>query len=188
MMTKEEFEANLSLYHKESYQWALRISKKPELAQEVLQESYLKAYNSLSSFAGNSNFRTWLYTIIKNTAYDYYRKQARRNELDEDFLRDEKKSKTASQERYLRHKADQEAALYLLDKLSKRESEVIELVIYQGLKIKEAAQIMGVTQSSASSYLKRAKQTLKGYILTERENSQAPSFEQTYTFMIKKSA
>lgn len=187
-MKRDEFEKELHENHKKSYQWALSICKNPELAEEILQESYLKALNSLDNFSSKSSFKTWLFSIIKNTSYDYFRKQSRRQELDEDFLRGEKKSKTASQERRFRQKGDKEAATYLLEQLSKREREVIELVIYQGLKIKEAAEVMGVSLGSASSYLKRAKKSLKGHVLKERQNPKGPSFEQTFTHHIKKSA
>lgn len=187
-MSPEEFEKEVKKLHDNCYQWSLSICKQPELAEEVLQESYLKAFNSLESFNEDSSLKTWLFTIIRNTSYDLFRKTSRRNELDEDFLRGEKKASTALQERKLRAKGDREAAQYLLEKLSKREREVIELTVYQGLKIREAAEVMGVTLGSASSYLKRAKKSLKGEVLKERQNPKGPSFEKTYTLQIKKAA
>ena len=47
---------------------ALRITKNHEDAEEIAQDSFLKAYNSLSSFKQESRFSTWLYKIIYNTA------------------------------------------------------------------------------------------------------------------------
>lgn len=187
-MTPEEFEKELQAIHLKSFQWTLSLCSNETLAEEILQESYLKAFKAIDTFNGSASFKTWLFTIIRNTSFDYFRKNSRRSELDQDFLRGEKSSKTASQELRLRQKGDEKAAEYLLGKLSAREREILELTVYQGLKVKEAAEIMGVSLGSASSYLKRAKKNLKGEVLRERQCPKGPSFEQTYTYQIKKAS
>ena len=58
-----------------AYTLALRISKNHEDAEEVAQDSFLKAYNSLNSFKQESKFSTWLYKIIYNTALSRFRKK-----------------------------------------------------------------------------------------------------------------
>ena len=69
-------------------------------------------------------------------------------------------------------------------KLSAREQEVIELIMYQDLSVIEAAEIMDVSRSSVNSYLVRAKKNLKDLILEERKRPTGPSFEKSFTYNI----
>jgi RNA polymerase sigma-70 factor (ECF subfamily) len=188
-MKREEFEKQLADNHIQSFQWTLaQTNYQREIAEEVLQDAYIKAFNNLNSFKGNSSFKTWLYAIIKNTAIDYFRKNNRRAELNVVALEDAKSSKTATQEKRLRAKGDQAAAEHILQSLSKREKEVVELIMYQDLSVTEAAEIMRVSRGSVNTYLKRAKEALKNKIQSERNSPSGPSFEKTYTYNIKKVA
>ena len=188
-MNKTDFENKLKEIHIQSYQWALsQVSYQKEIAEEILQEAYIKAFNNRESFKDKSSFKTWLYTIIKNTAIDHFRKQNRRNELNVVALKDAKNAKTATQEKRIRQKGDREAADHILSSLSKREKEVVELIMYQDLSPTEAAEIMGVSRGSVNTYLKRAKEALKNKIEKERKSPTGPSFEKTYTYNIKKIA
>lgn len=186
-MKRSEFEKKLRDIHPNSFQWALnQCHFQTELAEEILQDSYLKALNNLDSFSEKSSFKTWLFTIIKNTAIDHFRKQNRRNELDHVAFQDIKSYKSATQEKRLRSKGNKEAATHLLSQLSKREKEVVELVMYQELSVTEAAEIMGVSRGSVNTYLKRAKENLKDKIEEGKNKSDIPNFEHSYTRNIKK--
>lgn len=185
-MTNEEFEKELEELHEKSYCWALSLCHDPNLAEDILQDAYVKALNSLSQFKQNSSFKTWLFTIIRNTSYDNLKKVSNRKRIDEYSLKDEKMYHTSSQEMRLRKKKDNEVAQALILNLSRREKEVIELIVYQDLTLKEAAHIMGVTVGSVSSYLKRAKASLKGEILENKKSTNIPDFEKTYTYNLKK--
>lgn len=58
---------------------ALRIAKNHEDAEEIAQDAFLKAYNSLSTFKEESKFSTWLYKIVFNTAISRMRKKQMQN-------------------------------------------------------------------------------------------------------------
>ena len=58
-----------------AYTLALRIAKNHEDAEEIAQDAFLKAYNSLKSFKNESKFSTWLYKIIYNTTISRFRKK-----------------------------------------------------------------------------------------------------------------
>jgi len=51
-----------------------------EVAEDVIQETFLSAYKSVKSFKGNSSEKTWLVSILKRRIIDYYRKEARKQE------------------------------------------------------------------------------------------------------------
>lgn len=57
------------------YALALRMTGKPELAEELAQDAFVKAWESLEAFRGDSAFGTWLYRLSANVVIDHQRKQ-----------------------------------------------------------------------------------------------------------------
>ena len=65
----------VSRYQNYVFTLALRVVKSREDAEEVAQDSFIKAYKYLADFKGASKFSTWLYTIVNNTAISFLRKK-----------------------------------------------------------------------------------------------------------------
>lgn len=59
------------------YAHALRLTRRPVDAEDVLQESFLKAYRAYDTFEAGTNLRAWLYRIVTNTYINRYRKNQR---------------------------------------------------------------------------------------------------------------
>ena len=59
------------------YAVAYRFAKDPDLALDLSQNAFIRAYRGIKSFRGKSSFSTWLYRITMNTCIDYTRKKAR---------------------------------------------------------------------------------------------------------------
>jgi RNA polymerase sigma-70 factor, ECF subfamily len=71
------------------YSAALRMTRNPSDAEDLVQETYLKAYRSFGSFEDGTNLRAWLYRILTNTYINAYRaKQRRPDEQDLDDIED----------------------------------------------------------------------------------------------------
>jgi RNA polymerase sigma-70 factor (ECF subfamily) len=68
-------------YADELYGYAMTKTSKSELAEDLVQETFLAGLKSLDSFKGNSSERTWLYAILKFKIADHYRKASTRNEI-----------------------------------------------------------------------------------------------------------
>ena len=83
----------------------------------------------------------------------------------------------------VREKRDRQKVQDSLESLSPRERQTIELVALQGLTLREAAEIMGVTLGSASSYLKRAKASMKKEL--EKPAVQPPDFQETWSLSLE---
>ncbi|HDL42317.1 MAG TPA: sigma-70 family RNA polymerase sigma factor, partial [Actinobacteria bacterium] len=60
------------------YSAALRMTRNPSDAEDVVQETYLKAYRAFGSFQEGTNLKAWLYRILTNTYINKYRKKQRR--------------------------------------------------------------------------------------------------------------
>ena len=63
------------------YSAALRMTRNPSDAEDLVQETYLKAYRSYATFAEGTNLRAWLYRILTNTYINNYRAAKRRPEV-----------------------------------------------------------------------------------------------------------
>jgi RNA polymerase sigma-70 factor (ECF subfamily) len=63
------------------YSAALRMTRNPADAEDLVQETYLKAYRSFASFTAGTNLKAWLYRILTNTYINTYRAAKRRPEI-----------------------------------------------------------------------------------------------------------
>src|SRR5436305_3636725 len=86
MADQAEF-AELAMEHMPSlYSAALRMTRNPADAEDLVQETYLKAYRAFGTFQQGTNLKAWLYRILTNTFINSYRSKKRRpdeSELDE---------------------------------------------------------------------------------------------------------
>ena len=65
----------VELYSDRMYAWALHKAGKPEIAEDLVQDTFLIAFHSFSKFEGKSEPLTWLYGILNNRIGDHFRKQ-----------------------------------------------------------------------------------------------------------------
>ena len=128
--------------------------KDADLAQDAVQETFIKAYRHLNDYRGESSEKTWLTSICLNTCRDmlrgrWFRFVDRRIDL----------SQLPEQTVQLEDgdKEIMESVMALPVKLR----EVILLCSFEGMSTYEAAESLGITQQAVSSRLKRAKEKLR---------------------------
>lgn len=155
-------EAVLEELHERSYGWALTCCRwDREEAADVLQSSYLKVLEGRARFGGRSKFSTWLFGVIRRTASEGRRRRVTRRLLLARHAQDLKPEAARGVEpgsietRHLR------AAL---DALPRRQREVLHLVFYDELSIREAAEVMGVGLGSARVHYDRGKKRLRAIL------------------------
>lgn len=184
----KKFENQLKEIHQAAFYWALTCASYDQyLAEEVLQESYYKALSKFEQYDESRPLKAWFFTIIRNTSTDLFRKKNRTYENNEKFQQQAKLYKTSTQLSRVQNEKDRLTFLGYLEKLSKREREVIDLVYYQQMTIKQAAEIMNIKQGSAAGYLKKAKSALKDIILTPvQPEAGTPAFDKTWTCGLEK--
>ena len=81
---KEEIKNNdkvitewVNLYSDKLYSWALHKTSNKEVAEDLVQETFLAAFKSVNNFNNDSQPHTWLFSILNNKIIDYYRKAAK---------------------------------------------------------------------------------------------------------------
>jgi len=86
MADQADFERDAMPFAPQLYSAALRMTRNPADAEDVVQETFLKAYRAYATFEAGTNLKAWLYRILTNTYINRYRKKKRRPtevELDE---------------------------------------------------------------------------------------------------------
>lgn len=74
---KSLFTEWVNQYSDKLYSWAYHKTSNKEIAEDLVQDTFLSAYNAIDKFEGKSNPKTWLTTILNNKIIDYYRKSAK---------------------------------------------------------------------------------------------------------------
>ena len=83
MADQANFERDALQYNRQLYSAAMRMTRNPADAEDLVQETYLKAYRAYHTFTEGTNLKAWLYRILTNTYITKYRKDSRRpNEVD----------------------------------------------------------------------------------------------------------
>jgi len=163
-LDSDELEARLAELHEASFGWACSCCAWNEAdAEDVLQTAYMKIVSGRARFDGRSAFRTWLFGVIRFTAMERLRRMRaitrRRDRLaaeveatDGGIVPPVDSAEEAERARLLRE---------ALEMLPDRQREVLHLVFYEDMTIREAAQVMDVSIGSARVHYHRAKTKLR---------------------------
>jgi len=140
---------------------ALRISKNHEDAEEIAQDAFLKAYNSLSSFKQESKFTTWLFKIIYNTAISRFRKK----HIESYSMEDSPSAETFHEERddglnIMHLKERKKIISEAISRLKEDEGVVMTLFYLSENNIKEIEEITGFSNSNIKILLHRGRNSL----------------------------
>jgi RNA polymerase sigma-70 factor (ECF subfamily) len=167
--TREELEAQLARLHRLSFGWAMSCCGWDEAdAEDVLQTTYVKVISGQARFGGRSAFRTWLFGVIRQTAREHYRRARSLKERAERFARDrDDEAAVEGTQDPAEHAEESRMLLEALDQLPARQREVLHLVFYQDLTVKEAAEVMEVSVGSARVHYDRGKKRIRA-LLSEK--------------------
>lgn len=148
--------------HKDkAFNLAYRICSSSEEAEEIAQDSFMKAYRSLAGFQMKSSFATWLYRIVYNTAISRVRTKKKELISLEDFPADATDfigNNTNEEEAEKEYRTT--LINYALQKISEEERGLISLFYYDELSIDEIAEVTGITKSNIKVRLFRARQKM----------------------------
>jgi RNA polymerase sigma-70 factor, ECF subfamily len=78
MADQADFERDAMQYARQLYSAAMRMTRNPSDAEDLVQETFLKAYRAYHTFEAGTNLKAWLYRILTNTYINKYRKESRR--------------------------------------------------------------------------------------------------------------
>lgn len=143
------------------YTLALKILKNREDAEEVAQDSFIKAYNALNDFKGESKFSTWLYKIAYYRSLDYLKKNKRQVETTSIDISEE--YNIASMDDALDRMEVKERAeiiKHAIDKLPAADAVLITLFYFETLSMNEISKVMEIPANTIKVRLFRGRKRL----------------------------
>lgn len=167
-LTAEEFDGQFRPLIEPLYRTAYRMTRDPVRAEDLVQETALRAFRSYAQYEQGSNFKAWVFRILTNEYINLYRQRARRPGV-VDFADVEPVYEEAAEERQyftrdevdtLRERLSDEVS-QALDRLPAEFREVLVLAVFEGFAYKEISGILKIPMGTVMSRLYRARQALQ---------------------------
>lgn len=136
---------------------ALRVTRDMTMAEDVVQESFIKAFQKLDTFEGRSSFKSWLYQITLNTARNKLRSNKRENVSLENLVL----STDGHIEAQLHRASVFEMIKSEIDELPEKQRQAISLRVFDDLSFKEISEIMNCPYDTAKANYRHALLKLK---------------------------
>ncbi|MGK7396471.1 MAG: RNA polymerase sigma factor [Candidatus Cyclobacteriaceae bacterium M3_2C_046] len=153
-----DFAFIINQYKELAFNIALKITRNEQDAEEIVQDSFVKAFAGLGSFQKKSSFSTWFYRIVYNTSLSHVRKhklptvemnQARADEQDHYGVEQVLKNLNSKDRKMIISRA--------LGKLNELDYTLLSLFYYENLSLKEIAKIIGKKPGYMKVLLQRAR-------------------------------
>jgi RNA polymerase sigma-70 factor (ECF subfamily) len=167
---RERFERDVLPMLPNLYAAALRMTRNPSDAEDLVQDTYLRAFRGFSGFTEGTNLKAWLYRILTNSFINTYRKKQRQpqtvegpDDLDEWYLFDKLGGRNVelSAETEVLDKIPDEAVKSALESLPENFRLPVLLADVEGFSYKEIAEIMDTPIGTVMSRLHRGRKALQ---------------------------
>jgi RNA polymerase sigma-70 factor, ECF subfamily len=166
---EERFQREALPLMPELYAGAMRLTRNPSDAEDLLQEAYLRAYRGFGSFEEGTNLRAWLYRILTNAYINIYRKKQREpqtvsaDETPEWYLYDQlaETGREPSAEAEVLESLPDEEVQDALAELPEQFRMAVLLADVEGFSYKEIAEILDIPIGTVMSRLHRGRRALE---------------------------
>lgn len=145
------------LYYKAMYNISLRIVKDPMEAEDIMQESFLSAFEEIRKYSGKVSFGAWLKKIVQNRSIDLIRKKSR-------MVFEEIESFQGTEENlfeniYQNEESDlrMNRVMEIIKRLPRKCRDIFSLYFLEGYDHEEISEIMSISGSTSRSQLSRAR-------------------------------
>lgn len=165
------------MYHQDVYNFLFYLVKNRTAAEDLSHEVYLRVLKSYERFEGKSSEKTWLFSIAKNVAIDYFRKKQVRDKhafTAFDWETEQLVSQTPSPEQFMELNDQVKQLLEALEQCTGDQKMVVIMRFIQELSIQETAEILGWTIGKVKTTQHRALKTLR-QLLEQQDGKEANS-------------
>jgi RNA polymerase sigma-70 factor, ECF subfamily len=158
---RDAFRALVERHSRSLFRLAYRMTGHEQDAEDVVQETFLRAYNHLSQFDGRASFGSWLYRIAANSSLDLlrFRKRSAESDIDDPSLPPQ--SSGPSPERLAMSGEVRERLAEAMQELSPAERTAFVLRHFEGLSIEDVSRALDCQAGAAKHSVFRAVQKLR---------------------------
>ncbi len=173
---QEDFNKEILPHLDAMYNFALRLTSDPNDAEDLVQDTIVKAYRFFDSYEKGTNAKAWLFRILKNSYINTYRKKSKKpNQVDYDevatfyeTIRDERTDTSDLEDRMFRELIDDHISK-ALDQLPEDFRTVVLLCDVEGFTYEEIANMLDVPIGTIRSRLHRGRNLLRSELLEYAE-------------------
>ncbi|AIQ68676.1 RNA polymerase sigma factor [Paenibacillus graminis] len=153
-------------YFQDVYLFALSLSRDQQIAEEITQETFVKALKNIDQFKGNCKISVWLCQIAKNTYFKYMDQQKR---FDLGSPQEKIRGNSLSMEQKLIDKTEALRVHKLLHGLKEPYKEVFTLRVFGELSFDHISEVFGRTESWARVTFHRARNIIQDLLMEENQ-------------------
>jgi RNA polymerase sigma-70 factor (ECF subfamily) len=167
------FEALVKAYGARVYTHVYRLVGNREEAEDLTQETFLRAYRSIASYDPSRPFKNWIYAIATRVAFNALRSSKRRNAAmpigsRTDTLDWREPESPEEGPRHSAARSDVKARIAnALLALSPQSAALVHMHYYEGMTLREAAEVLGVSAEAAKVAMHRARKRLRELLVDE---------------------
>ena len=155
------------LYCKAMFNTAFNFIKDDDIAQDVMQEAFIKAFKKIETYTGEASFGSWLKRIVINQSLDWLKKQ----KLDTVELKEEIAFLPNDEPLEVDHEISMAVIYKCIEALPQKCKNVVKLYLLEGYDHQEVAQILEISEVASRSQLSRGKSKLKELLIHENYES-----------------
>jgi RNA polymerase sigma-70 factor, ECF subfamily len=160
-------------YSASIFKYIYAIVQEPQTAEDLMQETFLKAYEKYDSIKEINKVKSFLYRAAHNATMDFFRKESRIKKILNAIKM--KNNDQPSIEKIVEVKEEGRLILKALKSLKPTQREVVVLRRIHGFSIKETAEVLNWSEGKVKTTLHRANKNLEAILLREEEKNEQPS-------------
>lgn len=166
--SREAFTMLYNLYADRLYSFALVQTKSKQMAEDVVQDTFLKLWNNRTNLNCYGNVQALVFTMARNLIIDAFRRQVANIDIDAYFKLHEALPSTASPEESLYFNETKEYLEQAKAKLSNKECKIYEMSREQDMPIKKIAQTLNLSPQTVKNYLTSTLKVFRSQLRREQ--------------------
>lgn len=151
----------LTMHYEDVYSYLRRLCNCRADAEDLTQQTFLKAWSSLGRFNGRSSFSTWLHRIAHNAYIDWKRRSTQNVRFDTEPWWLENRDASSGPFAEIAERQQMQRLYRIVDQLDENYRHVVHLHYYQGLSLRETAAVLGIATSTVKYRLREVLRILR---------------------------
>jgi RNA polymerase sigma-70 factor (ECF subfamily) len=162
------FNAVYQAYSKPMYRRIMYMVKNADIADELLQELFIKLWINRVTLDTDKSFQSYMFTVAQNLVYNHFRKLASDQSLIQSLLFNGVNHYLNGEE-LLENKQAAQLLHQAIDQLTPQRKQVFSLCKLQGKSYEETSRIMGISTATVNSHMTKSIQSIKDYLLKHQD-------------------